>query len=177
MSYRRIVEPLIGEERVCNECGDSKDLSLFGKALGCKEDRNPRCKDCKAKYNRDWYKNQKKKNDHISSFLRQGGSEYVLGKNSCKETDKAAPLHRSDFNKWKERLKKLDGKTRECFGHMCTTCENPQVIMHLTVCDENENVYDGDCARCGSSFQETVSLKKANSATLPYRVKMGEAKI
>jgi hypothetical protein len=144
MKFRK-EEPLIGYDRTCNECGCEKDLSLFPKCPRNKEGRSWQCKDCKARYMKDWYNEKTKTERKIKAEKKV-------------EVDSSS-LSRGDFYVMVQRAKKLDGKTRERYGHMCTTCDNPQVIMELEDSDERENVYSGVCNRCGSNFVETVNLK------------------
>ena len=88
-------------KKICNKCGEEKELELFTKNKECKYGYAGTCKTCRCKYSADYYK----KNKHLLKPIRKKYNEINGKKNRIRNKIKKQERSKIYYQKNKEKIK------------------------------------------------------------------------
>ena len=122
-------------QKSCSKCCEEKDLSEFHKNPQAKDGHSYICKTCTSKLQKGYRKQKKEKSEDL------------------------VPSSKADIHTFIPRVKKLEGKVRQFYLHLCPHCTN-QIKMEFVESTDSEDIYYGGCDKCGCDVDTTISCSK-----------------
>ena len=122
----------------CSKCCEEKDLNEFHKNPQAKDGHSYICRTCTSKLQKEYRK-------------KKSGDKYPYMTKS--------PESKADIHTFIPRVKKLEGKVRQFYLHLCPRCTN-QIKMEFVESNDSEDIYYGGCDKCGCDVDTTISCSK-----------------